>query len=371
MRVLFVNHGAAIGGAETNLLNILRFAPLGGFEPVGVLLPSTGPLESEVRKLGIEVAQINYHALRWRNPLKYARTLTQLVTSIRRTRPAVIHLNHQWLVSHIVQAGILTGTPVVCHVRNYLDGDFVAKNRRWLEKSASLLAVSRATQLRALELGLPATKTRLLHDGIELACISCPIGSRSSTPNSDAPTVGYVGRVVPEKGVEDLVRAIPLALKSIPSARFRVVGEDQQNGAYIRRLESIAEKLDVKQSVEFVGFRTDVQSILGEIDVLAVPSRTSMPEGLPLVVLEGLAAGCMVVATPNSGVPEVIHHGETGFLIPFEHSEAIGQTIVTALTLSDSEKDRIRRAGLDLIESQFSIERQISCLWQVYQELLA
>lgn len=369
MRVLFVNHGAAIGGAETNLLNILRFAPLGGFEPVGVLLPSTGPLQSEVRKLGIEVAQISYHALRWRNPLKYAQTMAQLIGWIRRTRPAVIHLNHQWLISHVVQAGIITRTPVVCHTRNYLDAGFVESQRRWLNNSQAIVVVSQAVQQRTIELGLSQERIRLIHDGIDLTRFST-----SSSTNKDRwqhLVVGFSGRIVPEKGPEDLIRAMPFILERVPTARLCFLGQDQENGAYVGRLKSLATRLGIDQNVAFLGFRPDIENVLKALDVLAIPSRATMAEGLPLTMLEGLASGCVVVATPNSGVPEVIRHGDTGFLVTFENPEALAETIIKALTLPISEKRRMCDAGRDLVANLFSIEQQVTRLGQLYRELLA
>lgn len=371
MRVLFVNHGAIIGGAETNLLNILKYAPEGGFEPVGVLVPHDGPLVAEVRKLGIDVGQISYHAFHWRNPFRYTQTLAQLVIWIRRTRPAVIHLNHQWLISHIVQAGIITRTPVVCHTRNYLDESFVHSQRRWLGRAQAIVVESKAVKQRSQELQLPEDRLKLIYNGADVdrfyhAKSAANLSSRNQ--NRTGPIVGFSGRIVPEKGPEDLIMAIPLVLREVPSARFCIVGEDQDKGLFVKHLKSIAAELDVKQSVEFLGFRSDVEKLLRDFDVLAIPSRTSMSEGLPLTALEGLAAGCLVVATPNSGIPEVILHNETGFLVTSDDPESLAQGVIRALTLPDFAAEGLRQAGQDLVMRRFTIQRQVIELGQLFRE---
>jgi glycosyltransferase involved in cell wall biosynthesis len=378
MRVLFVNHGALIGGAETNLLNILRFCDRGGFEPVGLLLPGKGPLASQVHNLGIDVGEINYYGLSWLNPIRYGSTLFQLVSWIRRTRPSIIHLNHQWLVSHIVQAGIVTGTPVVCHTRNYLDERFVDMQRRWLHKSQALIVESQAVLMRACALGLPPERIHLVHNGIDPKRFSADALSNSQEPNAkwrsgshNGPLIGFSGRIVPEKGPEDLIHAIPQVLQYWPTARFLFLGSDQQQGAYLQRLQRLSEELGIQRQVEFLGFQNNPENWLMRFDVLVIPSRSTMPEGLPLTALEGLAAGCLVVATPNSGIPELIREGETGFLVKFDDAQALANGIVTALNLSQNEASKLRSAGRNLIEEKFSIAGQVAKLGQIFKTLTA
>lgn len=374
IRVLFINHSSVIGGAETNLLSILQHAAEGEFQPVGALLPNDGPLKTAVRELGIDVGLIDYHSLRWHNPFRYAQTMTQLITWMRRTRPAVIHLNHQWLISHVAQAAIVTKTPVVCHTRNYLDESFVYEQRRWLSKAQAIIVESRAVEQRSHELGLPEEHIRLIYNGADFDRFQ----KAKTVTNVDAisknslerPIVGFSGRIVPEKGPEDLIMAIPLVLESVPKARFCFLGKDQEGGAFVNQLKFTAASLGVEQSIEFLGFRTDVENVLKDFDVLAIPSRSSMPEGLPLTALEGLAAGCLMVATPNSGIPEAIIDDETGYLVEPADPRALARTIIRALTLPLQERARIQHNGRELVKVKFSIQRQVISLGKIYEELV-
>jgi len=373
-KVLYINHTSAIGGAETNLLNILRFAKQGDFQPVGVLLPDNGPLADAVRRLGIPVGFITYHAFRWRNPFRYVQTISQLAKWIQRTHADVIHLNHQWLIEHVVLAGSLSRRPVVCHTRNYPDADFIHHHKRWFNRADALLFVSQAVVSGYRELELPFRRAEIIHDGIDLRRFS---NSKSKTelrrmidlPLS-GPIIGFCGRIVPEKGPEDLIEAAPTIIRQESDAQIVFCGADDSGGAYVARLKRKANDLGVEDRSLFIGFRHDVENVLAAFDVLVLPSRQSMPEGLPLSILEGLAAGCLVVATPNSGVPEVIQSGKTGFLVEAENPEALAAGILHALTLPESEKERIRRAGRERVISEFSIERQVDQLGRLYRELL-
>lgn len=370
-RVLFVNHSTVIGGAETNLLNIIRYSRDGDFCPVGVLLPDDGPLSKEVRSLGVPVSLIAYHAFHWRNPLRYAQTLGQLILAIRRSGADVVHLNHQWLVEYIVLAGRLTRTPVICHVRNYLDAGIVTDNRTWLLRATVIAVVSQAVGQSLHSLDLLGTKLRLVYDGIDCYrfCKSDQERNSSTPVSARLPVIGFCGRIVPEKGPEELIAAIPLVLDRYPLARFVFAGVDQEGGEYIKQLERKAEALGVSEQVEFIGFRPDIENVLARLDVLTLPSRPSMREGLPLSALEGLASGCMVVATPNSGIPEAIQDGRTGFLVEPEHPAKLAEAITKALKLTDQERVAIRNAARDLVNKKFSIHAQVTQLGKLYREL--
>lgn len=370
--MLFVNHSSVIGGAETNLLDILRFANYANIDPVAVLLPGDGPLATEVRRLGLPVGFISYHSLELRNPLRYCQALSQLVSWIRRSQASVLHLNHQWLIEHIVMAGSLTRRPVVCHVRNLLDAEFATQHRRWFRLASSVVVESHAVETRTQELGISDQLT-LIHNGIDIRrFLGAKNGSdyrRELTISAEAPVIGFCGRIVPQKGPEDLIRATPAILAAEPDAHIVLCGVDRKEGAYSRALQKQARHLGIESRVHFLGFRHDVENILVGLNVLALPSRRAMAEGLPLSMLEGLAAGCLVVATPNSGIPEVIHNGRTGFLVAPGDPASLADGIVRALSLPKSNQQLIRRNGKALVASEFTVESQVSRLGELYKDL--
>lgn len=373
LRVLFINHTAIIGGAETNLLNIVRYAPQRGVAPVGVLLPHNGPLHVEVRKLDIEVGQISYHAFRWSNPFRYAQTLIQLVNWTIRTRAAVIHLNHQCLVDFAVQAGRLTRRPVVCHFRNLLQPEDLKPLLPWLMRTDAIVGVSHAVLEPLRQAGIPEARLHLIPDGLDferLSNVRHPrvLHQELGLPER-APLVGVLGRVVPEKGIEEFLMATEIVSHQQRDVHFVVVGDDGKQGAYVHKLSEQLRQIGLEDRVTFTGFRSDIPDILADLDVVVVPSRSDMPEGLPNTVLEALAVGNLVVATRNSGTPEIIRDGVNGFLVDCDDIPGLAEAILTVLTLSERDRLTMRQAAQESVKDR-TIENQVRQLSELYCSLV-
>lgn len=370
-RVLFINHGSSIGGAETNLLNILRFADLGTYQPVGVLLPDRGALALEIEALGIPVGVVNYRGLSWRNPIHYLSTQRSLVDWIRRTQADVVHLNHQWLIDSVIPAGRRARVPVVCHVRNYLTQDFVAAQFDALNSSAYLIAVSNAVRERVIELGCKDQATIVIHDGIEMERFANlkeynrSLGHEIATSGK---TIGFVGRIVPEKGPEDLLLALSGVVAQAPDVKLVFWGEDEHNGEYLNWLVNHSVTLGVEDKVKFLGFQSNIEQAFRHSDVIVVPSRPEMPEGLPLVIVEALASGCIVVATPNSGITELLVDEQTGFLAEPRNPSSLVEKILRALQLSPEQHAHLVESGRNAVRQSFSISRQVMELGKIYVE---
>lgn len=373
-RVLFVNPGAEVGGAETNLINMLRYAKVGGYEPVGVVLPNRGTLADLLHAFSIPIRTVQYYGLRWSSPWRYAQTVVQLLRCIQELKADVIHLNHQLLVAPVVQAGLLVARPVICHIRNYPNPEFMKTNRRWLNYCSVMLTVSQAVLKGYLSYGTNEDRLYQIYDGIELDAYN--YGNRKQNYNRlpgievDDPVIGYVGRLVPEKGIEDLIRSLPQVLNKVPNLQTVICGQDQSSGQYETCLKALVDDLALSDNVHFLGFRNDIRRILTTVDVLVIPSRLSMREGLPLTAVEGLASGCLIVATPNSGMPEAVHHEQTGFLVEPENPDLLAKSIIRALSLSPLEKQRIQKQGRSLVERQFTVQQQVCELGQLYNQIV-
>ena len=370
--VVYLTHSAEIGGAETNLLNVLDYSAQGRFRPAAVLLPEEGPLQRELADRGIRFGFIRYRGFRWRNPLPFLHCIFDLVSCVRRSGAVVMHLNHQWLIEHAAIAARITGLPLVCHVRNLLHSAFVARSRHWLNRADALVCVSHATKVRAEQLGL-SSPVHLVQDGLDLARFQQFDAGENERLASGiplkAPTIGFCGRIVPEKGVEDLILAAALVLKEMAGVRFVFVGSDGSDGAYIDDLTGLAEEIGVREHIHFLGFQRHVEMILSTFDVLAVPSRREMAEGLPLTILEGIASGCLIVATPNSGTVEVIEHMKSGILTQPNDPLSLAQGLVQALTLPAAKTASLKKAASNLVYERHAIQRQVRRLGCLYRDL--
>jgi glycosyltransferase involved in cell wall biosynthesis len=170
-----------------------------------------------------------------------------------------------------------------------------------------------------------------------------------------------VGRLTRQKAPENFLQAAASVIREVPGVRFLVVGD----GPLKSQLQTLVERLGIAPSVQFLGFRDDVPLILRAGDIFALFSRW---EGLPLTILEAMAAERPVVATAVDGNVEAVQHGRTGLISP---AEDIGQFAIN-LTMLVRAPDRARKmgtAGRRLVEDRFCVERMARQLSDLYQRL--
>jgi len=371
-RILYLTHTASIGGAENNLLRLLQAWSANQIS-TAVLLPQDGPLVKVVKSLGVPVGLVPYYSFQWRNPFRYLQTLGTLLIHVLRFQADVIHLNHQCLVEFAVQAGRLSHRPVVCHIRNLLQPQDLTPLLSWLMKADAIVGVSYAVLAPLRTAGIPEDRLHLIPNGLDLARLLNARHPRILHQELRLPAttrlVGVLGRVVPEKGIEVFLAAAEIISRQQRDVHFVVVGEDWEQGAYVRRLKEHLRQIGLDGRVTFTGFRTDIPDILADLEVVVTPSRSDMPEGLPNTVLEALAVGDLVVATRNSGTPEIIQDGVNGFLVDCDDTPGLAQAILKALTLSETDRRMMRQAAQESVKDR-TIENQVQQLGELYHSLV-
>jgi len=172
-------------------------------------------------------------------------------------------------------------------------------------------------------------------------------------PEGEVGYLLFVGRLRIRKGVEVLLEA----LREIPSARLRIAGDGEHRGSLERRVK----ELELGKAVTFLG-NCDagrVRRLLAGASALVVPS---IYEGMPLVVLEAMAAGVPVVASAVSGIPEVVVDGETGWLVPREDPRALGRALEDVLA-RPQEARRRGEAGRRRVDECFR-PSMAAALWR-------
>ena len=270
-------------------------------------------------------------------PLGDLAALAELVRSIRRERPAIVH-THTSKAGFVGRlAAVIARVPAVIHQPHghifygYYSprrtAVFTALERmaaRWTDRIITLTdrgaaehlarGIGRAEQYVTVPSGVPTA---------ELRATAPPRGEARARLglDPDAFVVVGLGRLVPIKGFDLLVRALPAVAEQVPSARVLLVGD----GAERQRLEAVAASLDVTRQLRLAGETLDVAAYLAAADVVAVPSRN---EGMGRVIVEAMALGLPVVATAVGGIPAVVTDGECGRLIAPEDVDALSAALI-------------------------------------------
>lgn len=201
-------------------------------------------------------------------------------------------------------------------------------DRFTLRRFQQVVAVSGPVRRSLRRFGIPEDRIRVIPNGVDIRRFSPAFIHAQTAPTHDGPVVGFVGRLSEEKGIDTLLRAMPGVLRRCPKMVLLIVGD----GPSRTRLEALAAALGVMGSVRFLGRRDDIETVYIQLDVLVLPSRN---EGVPMTVLEAMAAGVPVLATRVGGLPEVVREGHTGVLVEPNSVAAIEQGLMTLLTAPD------------------------------------
>jgi glycosyltransferase involved in cell wall biosynthesis len=176
-------------------------------------------------------------------------------------------------------------------------------------------------------------------------------------PQPPSLIVGTAARLSTEKGIDVLVLAAEIVRRSHPEVGFVVCGDGPQRA----RLQALIAERNLQDSFVLAGFRSDVEALLPAFDLVALPSRS---EGLPVAILEAMAAGIPVVATRVDGIPEAIIDGESGYLVPSEDYAALAERITAML-----ESDALRRGMADRAKQRVAAEFSFPVQAQKYAQL--
>ena len=180
------------------------------------------------------------------------------------------------------------------------------------------------------------------------------------------PVVGFVGRLVREKGIVDLFRAMNLVRAIVPNAQLLVVGPVDPDKPDAITPE-MCRGFGLEDGCVFAGLRTDMPLLYGLMDVFVLPSHR---EGFPRAPMEASAMGVPCVVTNIPGCREVIEHGENGLLVPAGESVALADAITSLITNRELAK-RMGRAGRQKALEDFDEERVFSIVKAAYGRLLA
>ena len=180
--------------------------------------------------------------------------------------------------------------------------------------------------------------------------------------SDNVPLLGMVANFNFEiKGHQYFLKAAKSVLGKVPDVKFLLVGD----GPLRHKYEEMARQLKIEQKVHFMGRRSEVPSILGNL-VISVLSSTS--EGLSNVILESMAAGIPVVATRVGGNPELVIDGTTGYLVPPADPPAMAKAIISLLKDQD-KATAMGAAGRKLVEEKFTVESMVKSYEHLYKSL--
>jgi glycosyltransferase involved in cell wall biosynthesis len=303
---------------------------------------------------------------------------------VARLRRVVKGIAPDVVVSHDYKADLLAaaalqgrGPAFVAVVHGYTAEDakiraFEAVDRRVLRRTHAVVAPSESVAAVLVAAGIDPAKVRVIENGVAVDRVGAAAAAgrdrlrREWGIEARERVVLALGRLSPEKGQDVLLEAFA-SLPAAPGAPLRLVFVG--DGALRPSLEARVAELAAAgrlapRGVVFAGWRDDPHACLGAADVFALPSRR---EGLPLALLEAMAAALPIVATEVGGVVRALDGGRCGLVVPAGRPADLGAALASLLA-DRALCSRLVAAASDRVRAHYSVDRQTRALARVYAE---
>ena len=375
-RILRVITRLNVGGPATHVLLADRGLRERGWQTL-LLHGQVEPDEAEVDLTGIDLPLRRVPSLaRPIRPLADARAFAAIVQAIREHRPQIIH-------SHLSKAGLIArsaglatssaarvhtfhGTVFGGYFGDRTSGAIVRAERFLGARSSRVIALSELQRAELVEHRIaPPDRIRIVPLGLDLGRfggLDRDAARATLGEPADAFLVVAIGRLVPIKRIDRLVRAFGVLAERVPAARLAIVGD----GAERPRLEAQVADLGLAGRVRFAGWQSDTPAWHAAADVVALSSDR---EGTPLTLIEAAAAGRPVVATAVGGVADVVDDGRTGFVVEPDDEASLAERL-ERLALDPNLRTRLGRAAPARADA-FAAGRLVDDLDRLYREILA
>jgi L-malate glycosyltransferase len=387
LKILFYNHTSQVSGGERVLLLILSRLNRRRFEAI-LVCPPDGQLQKEAKALNVRCADVaQLHArFTWRIDalIRYFASFFSVIREVRaRVRehqPDLIHANSVRAGLAISAATIGLGIPIIWHVHDLLPKHPLSTCIRLftlLRPPLLVVVVANDAADRFREKVLrrfpKRVKLAVVYNAVDADKLSSTSTSASIRKelrirNSDR-LIGIIGNLSPVKGQLELIRAFAETRKRIPNLALLVVGSAlfNRSDGYQKQLAAEVRALGLKDCVRFLGQRSDVPAIMRALDLLVMNSRS---EAFPLVALEGMAAGVPILATAVGGLPELITHEESGWLVPLGDQERLIDGIASLLEQRDLST-RLATQGRQHVTKNFPVHKFMTRIEAIYTETAA
>ena len=368
IKVLEVIRQGQIGGGESHLLDLLTFMNKEHIEPICLSFTS-GEMILRLQSLGIKCYVIN--TLKPFD-IKIQRQIIQLICD---EKIQLIHAHGSRAASNMIWPSLHLHIPMIYTVHGWSFHDdqkkLIRTLRMWSEKlicriACRVICVSQSNADTGRDcFGLK--RADVIENGINLVRFNPnnkfkPIRNEFGFKEDDF-VAGFIARCTKQKAPLDFLKAIKYAHERNPIIKGLFVGEGDMDS----EVDELISELGMNDYLFRCKFRTDVPDLLHTINVYCLPS---LWEGLSIALLEAMAMGKAIVATPTDGTKEVIVHEKNGLVIPYNAPEALADAIVR-LQNSPVLYEQCSKQAQQLVKTRFNAQRVSDAVTKIYEQVIA
>lgn len=284
-----------------------------------------------------------------------------LKSIIKKEKITVIHTHHRMAAFYVAFLGLYRE----CYFVNTCHNTFTDKKglTRFAYKHANLIACGNMVKNNLSEFfSLPNEQITVIHNAVK------PFNElRKEDPlikelhQNGYFVIGNVGRLSEQKGMEYYIRAIPSIAVEHPEARFLIIGSGEDE----EKLRSLSRDLGIEDLVLFTGYRSEIQNIMSQLDLVVL---SSLWEGLPLTPIEAFSVGKTIVATAVDGTVEIVEDKINGLLVEAKHSEQIADRVKYMMENPSEKKQMEANAYLRYI-TEYSFSNLAEAYIKYYESM--
>ena len=367
IRITYLTNDSKLAGTERVILSLAARLDRERFEPSLICMKPEGDLTHAARERGIEA-----HALGMQTPLSAIQGAAGLARLLERIQPDVLvtYLFYSNLLGRTV--GRLRRVPVIISGQEGMDewrkGYHNALDRWTARWTRTIVTNSNAVKERYIRhTGLSEEKIEVIYNGLDIERFD-RIAKDTQDDLSlrdefgiaeEVPVIGHVANFTQEKDHPNLLRALSILRdKGVPFCALL-----SGSGTLLEATRALRDELGLGECVHFLGYRHNIERLYGQFEVVTL---SSYEEGMPISLLEAMAALRAIVATRAGGIPEVVVDGETGLLVPIRDPESLSVAYATLLADLDL-RQRMGACGRARLEERFSFDAQVHAHEALYE----
>lgn len=353
--ILFFPRTMGLGGTENVVLQLCEI-----FKPLVnniVVCSCGGENVKHLDEMGIRHYTIP--DIEDKSPSVILKTAKQIRRIVREENITIIHTHHRMAAFYVAALRSYKK----CGFINTSHNTFYDKKRltAFAYKHAGLVACGEMVKKNLADyFGLPDEKVTVIRNAVaSFDGQIVPDETIEKLRGDGCFIVGNIGRLSGQKGMEYYIQALPKVLKKHPETHFLIIGTGELESS----LKEQTKQLNVENNLHFLGYRSDVQNLISQLDLVVL---SSLWEGLPLTPIEAFSVGKTVVATGVDGTVEIVEDGKSGRLIEPKKPEQIAESVVWMIEHPEEKKSMEWKAK-NRYEQDFSIERLSKAYIEFYK----